>query len=310
MISIIIATYNRAPYILETLQSIAQQTYENFECIIVDDGSTDNTSEVVAPIVANDKRFTYILRPETQKKGANHSRNYGFTLSKGDYVKFFDSDDVMLPTHLEVSINTLEKSKYDFVVADCINFDSKGLLERPYNIDRKNSSISALRFAQFKTAWITNDLLVKREFANKLKFEGDIRDQASEYQYNIRLLLLTTNGFLIDKILTHRRIHDDGFVVKAKKDMLRFDIMNAELYYITAKYVKDLAPEVLLRWLLSSHVLLTYKVATQKVFPENVIGATLFLARINGISGLMYPLSIISGYITGKGYKLAKIARG
>ena len=103
MISIIIATYNRAPYILETLQSIAQQTYENFECIIVDDGSTDNTSEIVAPIVANDKRFTYILRPETQKKGANHSRNYGFTLSKGDYVKFFDSDDVMLPTHLEVS---------------------------------------------------------------------------------------------------------------------------------------------------------------------------------------------------------------
>lgn len=310
MISIIIATYNRAPYILETLQSIAQQTYKNFECIIIDDGSTDHTSEVVAPIIANDSRFIYKLRPHTQKKGANHSRNYGFTLSKGDYIKFFDSDDVMLPTHLEESITTLVKNHYDFVVADCINFDASGLLERPYNIDRKNSPISAIRFAQFKTAWITNDLLVKRQFANKLQFEGDIRDQASEYQYNIRLLLFTTNGFLINKILTHRRIHDDGFVVKAKKDIVRFDIMSAEMYYITAKNIKNLASKALLRWLLSSHVLLTYKLSTQRVFPENVIGATLLLFKVNGIKALMYPLSIISGYISKKGYKLSKIARG
>ena len=184
------------------------------------------------------------------------------------------------------------------------------MLERPYNIDRKNSPISAIRFAQFKTAWITNDLLVKRQFANKLQFEGDIRDQASEYQYNIRLLLFTTNGFLINKILTHRRIHDDGFVVKAKKDIVRFDIMSAEMYYITAKNIKNLASKALLRWLLSSHVLLTYKLSTQRVFPENVIGATLLLFKVNGIKALMYPLSIISGYISKKGYKLSKIARG
>ena len=309
MISIIIATYNRAAYIGETLTSIVNQSYTDFECIIIDDGSTDNTSDIVAAIIKKDSRFTYTIRPDTVKKGANHSRNYGYSLSKGDYVKFFDSDDVMLPTHLETSINTLEKGKYDFVVGDCVNFDHTGLLERPYEIDRGNSTLDAIHYAQFKTAWITNDLLVKREFADQLEYRGSIRDQASEYQYNIKLLLLTENGFLINEILTHRRIHDDGFVVKAKKDVMHFDIMNAELFYVTALYIKELAPKPLLKWLLSSHVLLTFKIATLKVWPENITGVTSLLIKSNGLKGLLYPLAILVGFTTGKGYQLAKYVR-
>lgn len=309
MISIIIATYNRATYIGETLCSIVNQTYTDFECIIIDDGSTDNTSDIVAAIINEDSRFTYIIRPETVKKGANHSRNYGYSLSKGNYVKFFDSDDVMLPTHLETCINTLEKGNYDFVVADCINFDKTGVLNRPYDFDRENAPLSAMHFAHFKTAWITNDLLVKREFADQLEYRGSIRDQASEYQYNVKLLLLTENGFLINEILTHRRIHDDGFVVKATKDTMHFDIMNAELFYVTAQYIKELAPKPLLKWLLSSHVLLTFKIATLKMWPENITGATSLLIKSNGLKGLLYPLAILVGFTTGKGYQLAKYVR-
>ena len=309
LVSIIIATYNRAAYIENTLNSIASQSYQNFECIIIDDGSTDNTAAIVNPIVSSDCRFNYIVRPDTIKKGANYSRNYGFSLSKGEYIKFFDSDDIMLPDHIEVCVTTLEQGNYDFVAADCINFDGKNLLERPYEIDRINSPLSAINFAQWKTAWITNDLLVKRLFANQLEFRGGIRDQASEYQYNIKLLLLTDNGFLIPKILTHRLIHDDGFVVNAKKDKLYFDTMSAELYYVTALYIKDLASKPLLKWLLSSHIILTFKIAIQQKWPEYILGATVLLLKVNGLKGLLYPIVILSGVLTKKGYKIAKYVR-
>ncbi len=309
LVSIIIATYNRANLIENTLNSIASQTYQNFECIIIDDGSTDNTAAIVNPIVRSDRRFNYIVRPDTIKNGANYSRNYGFSLSKGEYIKFFDSDDIMLSDHIEVCVTALEQGNYDFVVADCINFDGKIFLERPYEIDRVNSSLSAINFAQWKTAWITNDLLVKRYFANQLEFRGGIRDKATEYQYNIKLLLLTDNGFLIPKILTHRLIHDDGLVVKAKKDKLYFDTMNAETYYVTALYIKDLASKPLLKWLLSSHVMLTFKISIQQKWPENILGATCLLLRVNGLKGLLYPLIILLGVLTKRGYKFAKYVR-
>ena len=309
MISIIIATYNRAAYIGETLTSIVNQSYTDFECIIIDDGSTDNTSDIVAAIIKKDSRFTYTIRPDTVKKGANHSRNYGYSLSKGDYVKFFDSDDVMLPTHLETSINTLEKGKYDFVVGDCINFNETGLLERPYEIDRGNSTLDAIHYAQFKTAWITNDLLVKREYANQLEYAGDIKDQASEFQYNVRLLLLTQNGILINEILTHRRIHDGSFFLQSQRHQLHFDIMNAENFYATTQYIRDIAPTSLIKYLMSSHVLLTFNIARKRKWPEHILGATLLLVKCNGLKGFLYPAAVISGFVIGKGYQLAKYVR-
>ena len=309
MISIIIATYNRAAYIGETLTSIVNQSYTDFECIIIDDGSTDNTSDIVAAIIKKDSRFTYTIRPDTVKKGANHSRNYGYSLSKGDYVKFFDSDDVMLSTHLKTSINTLEKGKYDFVVGDCINFNETGLLERPYEIDRGNSTLDAIHYAQFKTAWITNDLLVKREYANQLEYAGDIKDQASEFQYNVRLLLLTQNGILINEILTHRRIHDGSFFLQSQRHQLHFDIMNAENFYATTQYIRDIAPTSLIKYLMSSHVLLTFNIARKRKWPEHILGATLLLVKCNGLKGFLYPAAVISGFVIGKGYQLAKYVR-
>ena len=309
MISIIIATYNRAAYIAETLTSIANQTYKDFECIIVDDGSTDNSEEIVLQFVENDKRFIYINRPDTVPKGANYSRNYGYTLSTGSPVKFFDSDDVMLPHHLQTSMDYFEKGDYDFVVGDCINFNETGLLERPYEIDRTTAELTAMRFADFKTAWITNDLLVKRIFADQIDFAGSIRDQASEYQYNIKLLLLTQNGYLINEILTHRRIHDDGFVVKAQKDQVFFDLKNAELFYVTYIYLKRSKSKDISSWLLDNHLQISFKLVIQRIWPENIFGATSLLLKNKGLKGLLYPLVILVGYITGKGYQVLKYIR-
>lgn len=309
MISIIIPTYNRATYILETLHSIKNQTYKDFECIIIDDGSTDNTNEVISDFLSTDSRFKYYHRPNTFSKGANGSRNYGFSLSTGNFIKFFDSDDIMLPKHLETSIKFIEDGNYDFVVGDSINFDETGLLSKPYNFDRKTAIIRAMSFANYKVAWITNDLLVKRQYAEQSQFAEGIRDQGSEHQYNINILLLTTNGYLIDEILSHRRIHDDGFVEKVHKDLLFVDIMNAELYYVTALNLQDLASKSLVLWLLDSHLSLAFKLTNMKIWPENIIGATRLLLKYKGSKGLLYPVAMVITYITGKGYQLIKYIR-
>jgi glycosyltransferase involved in cell wall biosynthesis len=101
LVSIIIPTYNRSSVIRETLDSVFAQTYNNWECIIVDDGSTDNTSNVVLTYVAKDKRFHYYKRPDTHNEGGNGARNYGLEISKGVYVQFLDSDDLLAKNKLE-----------------------------------------------------------------------------------------------------------------------------------------------------------------------------------------------------------------
>src|SRR5690606_9522032 len=101
MVSIITPTFNRANLIGETLDSVLAQTYQNWECIVVNDGSADNTNEVMSEYLAKDSRFQYHYRPENKLKGANACRNHGFDKSKGDFLIFLDSDDLLEATCLE-----------------------------------------------------------------------------------------------------------------------------------------------------------------------------------------------------------------
>lgn len=309
-VSIIIATYNRVNYIIDTLRSIQNQTFNDWECIIVDDGSTDDTEKCVREFIKDDPRFKYEIRPAHIQKGANSCRNYGYKKTSGDLIKFFDSDDLMLSNHLEVLVSEVEKNHLDFAVGDCQNFDKNGLRERPYEIDRKTAVMTPHRFALFNVAWITNDLLVRRKFADHLEFAEGIRDQASEYQYNIKLLYLTLNGKLVDQILSHRRIHNDGFVVKALQRPVWFDQMNAELKMTTVQYLEGIAPEENLKWFLSGHIQLNFKLACLHVWPESILSTTSKLIKYHGFfKGILYPLAIFSGYTFGKGYNVIKYIR-
>ncbi|MHC0442740.1 glycosyltransferase family 2 protein [Flavobacterium sp. 3-210] len=109
IVSIIIPTYNRAHFISETLDSIATQTYTNWECIIVDDGSTDNSELVISKYVELDSRFKLYRRPKDKVKGANSCRNFGFEQSVGKYIQYLDSDDYISSNKIEKQVNELEK---------------------------------------------------------------------------------------------------------------------------------------------------------------------------------------------------------
>ncbi|OXA81464.1 Glycosyltransferase involved in cell wall bisynthesis [Flavobacterium aquidurense] len=113
-VTIIMATYNRSHFILESLLSIQNQTYSEFECLIIDDGGTDKTLEVITPILNKDSRFKFLKRPENYTKGLPGCRNYGIDLAKGDYIIFFDDDDIVHPQNLELCTTELNKNKVAF----------------------------------------------------------------------------------------------------------------------------------------------------------------------------------------------------
>ncbi len=106
--SIIIPTYNRASFLPNTLKSILKQEYSSFEVILVDDGSTDNTKEVVLPYLNGSSRVSYYYT-DNQERGA--ARNYGMSHAVGEYLIFFDSDDTMHTDHLSVLAATIQEEK-------------------------------------------------------------------------------------------------------------------------------------------------------------------------------------------------------
>lgn len=124
LISIIIPTYNRADLLPETLDSVLRQTYQNWECIIVDDGSTDNTIEIANKFVHKDKRIRFYERPCERKPGGNGARNFGFLKSSGEYVKWLDSDDLIAENLLKNEAELILNKNSDLIVSSWIYFDS------------------------------------------------------------------------------------------------------------------------------------------------------------------------------------------
>lgn len=108
-------TFNRADLIVETLDSIIDQTYLNWECIIVDDGSSDNTSEVVNDFVSKEARIKYYHRPAKRLKGPSSCRNYGIEKANGEFVIFLDSDDLLTKECIQNRLTFAQNnSQYDF----------------------------------------------------------------------------------------------------------------------------------------------------------------------------------------------------
>lgn len=108
------ATYNRAQFIVETLVSIQNQTFLDWECLIIDDGGTDKTTEIIAPILQLDNRFQFKKRPSTYLKGLPGSRNYGLDIARGDFIIFFDDDDIPHPQNLELCVLELNDQSISF----------------------------------------------------------------------------------------------------------------------------------------------------------------------------------------------------
>lgn len=123
MVSIIIPTYNYAHYLTETLNSVYNQTFSDWECVVVDDGSTDNTKQVVEQFVKKDIRFKYINQ---KNQGVSSARNSGVKYSKGDFIQFVDGDDLLQPNKLLSQVTVFHNNKNVDIVYNDVRFFDDG----------------------------------------------------------------------------------------------------------------------------------------------------------------------------------------
>jgi len=127
-ISIIIPTYNRAVYLSAAIDSVLCQTYKDFELIVVDDGSSDNTREIVQAY--SDQRIRYLYK---KNGGAASALNLGIKNSRGNFIARLDSDDIFLPKKLEIQVESLDVNPdIGLVYTQAYNIDSEGNILRLY----------------------------------------------------------------------------------------------------------------------------------------------------------------------------------
>lgn len=214
LVSIIIPTYNRAHLIGETLYSVLAQTYTNWECIIVDDGSTDDTVEVVGEYLKKDSRFKYFTRPIELTKGANSCRNYGYGLSTGEYVNWFDSDDIMHPDFIKIKIKYLNEKKYKIIICSGYFVDNRLKILRELNYyDAKNLFKT---YSMYKSEILTPSVLIKKDFLIKYGlFKLNLsRGQETEFFYRIFFDLNNVEYKYTDDKLFYYRQHCQSITSK------------------------------------------------------------------------------------------------
>lgn len=226
LISIIIPTFNRAQLICETLNSIISQTYPCWECIIVDDGSTDNTEEVVESYCAKDSRFKFFKRPEDLLKGPNTCRNYGFEKSKGEFIQWFDSDDLYFPHAMETYIKAYE-SDSDAVVAKIERVDNLTLSKINENKTQSNNLIEDYLIGNI-TFYVCGPLW-RRSFLSKQNqlFDEKIKN-LDDWDFNLRMLYQNPNIEYINSPLIQYRIHSESLAHEICK--LNYNEIQSELY--------------------------------------------------------------------------------
>jgi len=148
-VSVIIPAYNQANFIGKAIESVLRQTYQDFEIIVIDDGSTDNTEEITRGF--KDKRVKYIKKYK-KNRGISVARNIGIKTARGKYIALLDSDDEWLPEKLDKQINILqsESPEVGVVYSNLCYIDENG-----NNMNRK------LRNSKKAEGYIYEDLLEK-----------------------------------------------------------------------------------------------------------------------------------------------------
>lgn len=203
LVSILMPTYNRASYLNEAIDSVLDQTYRNFELLVVDDGSTDNTREVVDSYLS-DSRVRYLYK---ENGGQSSGRNFGFSHSRGEYICFLDSDNKWLPKKLDICISAaLENPDFDIIYGENIAIDSDGNELHKIRMRRHSGCITA---ELLKDNFVTiNTATLKRGCYDTMGGLDENFLRAPDYEFWLRLS--TKYRFLhIPEYMAQYRIMED-----------------------------------------------------------------------------------------------------
>ena len=233
MVSIIIPNYNKSKYIEETISSVLNQVYKDWECIIIDDFSSDNSVSLISSLITNDKRFSLIKN--LNNKGANFSRNLGLKKSKGDFLIFLDADDVLHQNCLSSRVDILlSESNLDFGVFPVGTFhEFLGDNEFVWN---NFEGIHLDRFLYHDLPWLICSVIWKRKTILELEGFNPSFNRMQDVELHSRVLLnnkIIYKTFPDQKPDVYFRINNDRITDKfnfCKKD-IKSKLLYVESFY-------------------------------------------------------------------------------
>lgn len=184
-ISIITPCYNAAPYIANTIQSVQNQTILDWEMIIVDDGSSDNSVEIIQKIIAQDSRIKLIQK---ENGGSASARNLALSIAQGEYIQFLDSDDTIDYKKLERQITLMEKEDLDVSYSDWCFVLPDGTMEKVHGLNFNLVRVLLLWGTLFGALPI-HAFVYRRDFLTKhqLSFSSVIKER-EDWNFHIQVL--------------------------------------------------------------------------------------------------------------------------
>ena len=210
LVSIIMPTYNRAWIIMETIESIRRQTFRSWELIIVDDGSNDNTEQVVAAY--KDIRIKLIKAGRIGIGGK--TKNIGISNAAGRFIAFIDSDDLWAETKLEKQLDALNRyPEAGYCLTGGYIFKKEGLPDHYFYPQQDGERMGNLFIAVFKSevTGYTQALMLRKECFNET---GLFREEKSFSDIDFIInLALSFKGIILYEPLVYRRIHESNYII-------------------------------------------------------------------------------------------------
>jgi glycosyltransferase involved in cell wall biosynthesis len=199
LVTIIIPTYNRANEVVTALDSVISQTYHNWECLVVDDQSNDNTVEIFKKYQSLDYRFQYFIR-DREPKGAPTCRNIGLKHAKGDFIVFLDSDDYLLSFCLEQRVKRIKGNQHcDFLIFPMAEKHHNSISKREIS----NSEDYLIEFLSCNLPWSIMCPIWKTSFLLKLNAFTEGYPRFNDPELMIRAL--------VSKEVTFRVFNEDDY---------------------------------------------------------------------------------------------------
>jgi glycosyltransferase involved in cell wall biosynthesis len=198
LISIICPNYNKENYVADTIKSVISQTSDQWELIIVDDGSTDDSIEIISSFTSAYSNIK-LLKRDISPKGGSTCRNIGLSIAKGQYILFLDSDDILAPHCLEQRLRCTERKQINtFGVFPIGNFKERiGDSGKVWETEPEKDHLKS--FLSHKLPWHTSSVLWNKTFLLELNGFNEHYARLQDVELHTRALLATSNYYIFDK---------------------------------------------------------------------------------------------------------------
>lgn len=231
-VSVVIPTYNRAELLKKAVESLLSQSHQNIEIVIVDDCSTDHTSEVIGEM--KDHRIQYIKHPAN--KGGAAARNTGIAHAAGDYIGFLDSDDQWLPKKLEKQLEVFRKNSNIGVVYTGLSVVNETKVLREMMPMFKGNILTKL--IQFNCIDTTSSILVKKELLDEIEGFDASFPSCQDWDLYIRLAQKTQFDYVKEPLVLFFQ-HSEERITSNKKAVQQGHLLIYEKYKELARQQED-----------------------------------------------------------------------